>query len=293
MMEQEKHKNWPSLLPKVMYILNTSKSSSTKFMPYVVTFNRRPNTGEAKKFLVLDKGLKEVPIEIEGTDTEAATSEKTPKSTSKSAIAPSSSESDTDSVPIAAMHSRLRSQATANANREHLNANKVKNGDLMIKKHDHKRNKVTREFHVEHLVTVKIPRIDRASTDFRRMPALVCKVTTHGDKSNGDRMHHLLTAYGTLNDHYRTGDLEPLVGGVVDAVKEDYLKRMISMTEAARLQAACTGSLEAVKAMCNCNSGCQQDRRCTCFKAGLKCTSHCHGKLVTGKNKAKIVKKNV
>ncbi len=77
-------------------------------------------------------------------------------------------------IPLAAVHSRLRSQATANANREMLNANKVKNGDLMIKKHDHKRNKVTREFHVEHLVTVKIPRIDRASTDFRRMPALVC-----------------------------------------------------------------------------------------------------------------------
>jgi len=95
----------------------------------------------------------------------------------------------------------------------------------LLRKHDHKRNKVTREFHVELLVTVKIPRIDRASTDFRRMPALVCKVTTHGDKSNGDRMHHLLTSYGTLNDHYRTEDLKPLVGGVVDAVKKDYLKR--------------------------------------------------------------------
>ena len=60
------------------------------------------------------------------------------------------------------------------------------------------------------------------------------------------------------------------------------------MTEAAKLQAACTGSLEAVKVLCNCNTGCANDKRCKCFRAGLKCTSHCHGKLM--KNKQKVVK---
>jgi len=28
---------------------------------------------------------------------------------------------------------------------------------------------------------------------------------------------YLITAYGTLKDWYRTGDLEPLVGGVIEA----------------------------------------------------------------------------
>ena len=65
----------------------------------------------------------------------------------------------------------------------------------MISKHDHKRNKVTREFKVGAMVTVRIPRIDRAGTDFKRMPGIVGAVRTHGDN-----LHH---------DWYRTGDLEP------------------------------------------------------------------------------------
>ena len=48
LMEQEKTKDWPSLLPMIMYTLNTSKSSTTKFMPYEVTFCRKPNSGIKK-----------------------------------------------------------------------------------------------------------------------------------------------------------------------------------------------------------------------------------------------------
>ena len=273
MMEQEKHRNWPSLLPRIMYVLNTSKSSSTKFMPYEVTFNRKPNRGESKKFTMIDNKDKEVDVELD-TPVEPVN------------IAPSCSkeiESD-EEIPISKLSDRIQSQKTADL--EILNENKVSNGDKMIKKHDHKRNKVTREFNVGSMVTVRIPRIDRAGSDFRRMPGIVCQIKTHGD-----RLHHLITEYGTLNDWYRTGDLEPLVGGVIKASVEDYNSRMVSMTEAAKLQAACTGSLEAVKAMCNCNTGCQQDNRCTCFKLKLKCTSHCHAKLVTGKSNQKVAKK--
>lgn len=251
-------------------------------MPYEVTFNRKPNRGETKKFTMLGKKQKEVNVEIDGTETEAATSSK-PTTSAAAAL-------DTftdDEMPIARVVDRLRSQTAANANRDILNSNKVTNGDKMIAKHDHKRNKVTRTFKVADLVTVKIPRIDRAGSDFKRMPGIVCKVKTHGDY-----LHHLITAYGTLNDWYRTGDLEPLVGGVSDAVIENYEKKMISLTEAAKLQGACTGSVIAVNAMCNCNTGCQQDKRCTCFQNGLKCTSHCHAKLVTGKNKQKVLKKS-
>lgn len=34
MMAQENQKNWVDLLPKVMWMMNTSKSSTTHFMPY-------------------------------------------------------------------------------------------------------------------------------------------------------------------------------------------------------------------------------------------------------------------
>ena len=36
---------------------------------------------------------------------------------------------------------------------------------MMIKKHDHKRNKTTRELSVNDKVTVSIPRIDRGGTN--------------------------------------------------------------------------------------------------------------------------------
>ena len=38
-----------------------------------------------------------------------------------------------------------------------LNLNKAKCREMMIKKHDHKRNKKTIEFEINALVTVKIP----------------------------------------------------------------------------------------------------------------------------------------
>ena len=53
----------------------------------------------------------------------------------------------------------------------------------------------------------------------------------------------------------------------------------ISMTSAAKLQSARTGSVEEVNTICNCKGLCKGDNRCKCFKLGKKCTSHCHLKL--------------
>ncbi len=117
---------------------------------------------------------------------------------------------------------------------------------------------------------------------FRRLPALVCLITTH----QSDKQHRLLTQYGTLNDTYRTGDLEPLVGHPLKLSVEDVDVKYVSMTEAASLANSANGSTEAVNTLCQCKTGCFQDNRCKCFKNGLKCTSHCHGKLDTGKTKA-------
>ena len=102
----------------------------------------------------------------------------------------------------------------------------------------------------------------------------------------------LVWVHGTLKDWYRASDLEPYTGGIVDVNLEDYQKKTIGMTEASKLQSAATGSLEKIKAMCQCSTACYEDNRCSCYKDGLKCTSHCHGKLITGKiKKTKVVKK--
>ena len=57
--------------------------------------------------------------------------------------------------------------------RKLLNINKEKNAQMMIAKHDHKKNKSTIEFNVGDNITVKIPRIDRAGTAFPRLPGKV------------------------------------------------------------------------------------------------------------------------
>jgi hypothetical protein len=282
-MEQRKTKNWPSLLPHVMYTMNTSKSSSTKLMPYEVTFNRKPNRGEAKQFKQF-RGDHEIDIEV-AADVNADFISDSAATVDSASAATVDVDSSDDDIPISSVVTRKESQLKADQIQEQLNRNKVSNGEKMVDKHDHRRNRVTRDFNVGDLVSVKIPRIDRAGTIFKRLEAMVGSITSH----QSERQHRLLTEYGTLNDTYRTGDLEPMLGCALRSkVNIDQLNvRMVSMTEAAALQATTIGSLVAVNTLCQCKTGCFQDKRCKCFKAGLKCTSHCHGKLDTGATKSK------
>ena len=156
-----------------------------------------------------------------------------------------------------------------------------KNASMMIKKHDHKRNKTTREFNIKDNVSVSIPRIDRGGTDLRRLPGKIVNVTKGVNK-----FYTVLTVWGILNGKYRATSLEPF-SGIIDVVVEDekgnsvYEKNYtsISLTEAAKLQNASTGSLEVVNKICNCGTVCFKDGRCKCFNAKQLCTSHCHVKM--------------
>ena len=142
---------------------------------------------------------------------------------------------------------------------------------MMIKKHDHKRNKISRVLKIGDNVTVKIPRIDRSGTDLKRLPGKVCIVSDHKQK-----FYHILTQYGILNDKYCESDLEPY-SGLVDVHLNDYENtyKPISLTTASSIQSSNTGSKENVITKCNCGTICKGDNLCKCFKRGQKCTSHC------------------
>ena len=43
--------------------MNTSRSSTTHFMPYEVTYNKKPNIGQKKTFQQLDKHDKPVDLQ--------------------------------------------------------------------------------------------------------------------------------------------------------------------------------------------------------------------------------------
>ncbi len=282
LMAQHKTKEWTKFLPLVMYNLNTSRSSSTKFMPYEVTFNLKPNTGSEKRFVEINDKLEETLVSevAEGGlfDLESAAKGEL---TVIDETDEDADEDDDESVESEASLSTFRQllanrQEEANKKRNELNNNKIKNAEFLIKKHDHKRNKVTRSFELGDKVSVKIPRIDRGSADFTRLPGIVGKVSCHNQT-----FYSIITVFGTLNDSYRACELEPY-SGIISVVHEDLDIKKISLHEAANLQAARTGSLEEINAVCNCTNKCYNDKRCSCFKIGKKCTSHCHIKKVRG-----------
>jgi len=238
---------------------------------------------DAGQFHVLwAKAFQELNDRNELVDVQTAAAEATeessdaPTTSAKAAEADDESsddESSDDSLPLERVVARKTAADSAKEKRTQLHLNKIKNAAKMVKKHDHKRNKVTRDFHLQDLVTVRIPRIDRGGTDFPRLPGMVAKISGH----DGEKFFRILTVNGTLNDAYRVSDLEPYVG-VVDVNINDLNVKMISLREAAMLQAARTTSTEVINAICNCQGMCINDGRCKCHKLGKKCTSHCHTK---------------
>jgi hypothetical protein len=121
--------------------------------------------------------------------------------------------------------------------------------------------------------------------DFCRLPGVIFRISKHKDT-----YHHILTVFGVLADKYLTSDLEPYSGVIsVDLEAPTESIKIISLHEAAKLQSARTGSVEQINAICNCMGTCSNDKRCSCFKIGKKCTSHCHNKQnKNGKKNAKF-----
>ncbi len=137
LMKQLNTKEWARLLPLLMFNLNTSTSSTTKFMPFEVTFNMKPNFGSAKSFVEVN----EKNVETSVSDAPCCSSkisdlmviEETDEETEKSP-------SDDEPNPM------LERQKAADAMREQLNQNKLSNAEKLIKKHDCKRNKKKKFF---------------------------------------------------------------------------------------------------------------------------------------------------
>ena len=119
---------------------------------------------------------------------------------------------------------------------------------------------------------VRIPRIDRAHTDTRRLPCIVV------EKTEKKHMFHCLRcAQGVLKSCYQESDLELYPGSSSsnDALKVKGWKdkKLISLREASKRQNPCN---KFYGDNCSCQKGCSS-RRCGCVIKGKPCTSHCHG----------------
>ena len=125
-------------------------------------------------------------------------------------------------------------------------------------------------FNIGDTVSVAIPKLDRASIDLKRVPAIVTHV--HGTKRPN---YSLATQFGRLKSKFLAGDLEKFMGVVVPELQHE-----LTLREAARRHHP---ENLFTKSFCDCASGCAS-KRCPCLAKNIKCSTHCHS-ATTCKNK--------
>ena len=152
-----------------------------------------------------------------------------------------------------AKHFKVQQEADANYR---ANAEKVK------LKYSKRKRVINETFTEGDLVTVRVPKIDRSSTD---QPRLVAKVV----KTRGtvDKWYQLQCKFGILDGWYRTGELMPY-GGICSISFDNDTK--VTLREAARKE----NSNMIQRKKCMCQGPCSKN--CYCVKNSMMCTSHCH-----------------
>jgi hypothetical protein len=231
----------------LQFNMNTSKSSSTKSVPVEIFFNKKPN-------FLIESNFHDL-IENPSTSTASTSSEEVDKEVE-------AEEEDVEENELAIEIEKKRTL---------LNENKKKNADMMVRKHDHKRNKISTEYKIG----------DCPGAAFARLPGMICKIANHKQQ-----FYRILTEWGILNDKYLASSLE-FYSGVVNVSLNEYESKCseISLSEASRLQGLSTGANKIVARTCKCKGVCKNDGRCSCWANGEKCGSHCHLNLKSTEKK--------
>lgn len=122
-------------------------------------------------------------------------------------------------------------------------------------------------FAVGDVVTVRIPRIDRAATDSHRLPCVI--VQKLGKKQF---KYRLQCEFGVLDVTYPANELE-VYGGLVKVDSKPWQSvPKISLREAAK---NANPSNAFYGTSCCCKTGCH-GKKCSCRKEGKPCTVRCH-----------------
>eukprot|EP00731_Ephydatia_muelleri_P002138 Em0001g2138a len=127
-----------------------------------------------------------------------------------------------DALSTSLKHKKIRIKA----DRKYLSSAK-KMAERYNKQHS------TLSFVIGESVSVRIPGIDRASSDLSRLPCVVVEIVG-GDQS----LYRLRCQHGVLNVCYTAGELEKFNGSVVCTEENWQNQRFISLREAARKQAS-------------------------------------------------------
>ena len=127
--------------------------------------------------------------------------------------------------------------------------------------------KSAHQFKVGDIVAVRIPRIDRASTDLHRLPCIV--VQQHGKKHFNYRLR---SEYGVLNTTFPASELEVYSGLMKLDVDGWESIPTISLREAAK---TANPDNAFYGTSCSCKKGCG-GKKCSCRQVGKPCSTRCH-----------------
>ena len=156
---------------------------------------------------------------------------------------------------------------------KHLQLRKVadenyrRNAERMQLKYAKAKRKKVLTFSPGDCVSLRIPRIDRSSTDAHRLPCVV--VQRHGIKFH---LYRLRCSYGVLSQCYGEGDLELFKGELNVPLNGWKNAPLISLREAAF---KFNPSNDFFVGLCNCKSVCST-KRCPCKRLKATCSSKCH-----------------
>ena len=123
-----------------------------------------------------------------------------------------------------------------------------------------------RTYSVGESVSVKVPRIDRTSTDLSRIP---CVVVQRVGKAQD--LYRLRCKSGVLSSCFNAGDLEPFSREFRLTADDWQDQPKVTLRSASMEQSACN---VFTRNRCNCRSC--DNRRCCCKKAKIACSTHCH-----------------
>ena len=147
------------------------------------------------------------------------------------------------------------------------------------------KKKNVQSFLIGENVSLRIPRIDRASSDLSRLPCTVVEIV--GDDqtlyrlrcisdsllhSNINVLHFCRCQHGVLRVCYTANELERFNGHVICSADNWKDEPCISLREAARQQAPWN---HFVSNACKCTTGCI-NRKCRCVRQNIKCSTYCH-----------------
>ena len=140
-----------------------------------------------------------------------------------------------------------------------------KNAERM--KERYKKKKKVQTFDVGDAVSVRIPRIDRASTDLHRLPSIV--VERRGKKYFSYR---LLCKFGVLDSCYPENELEAYGSALQLDITNWKKAPVVTLREASK---STNPSNAYYGKTCHCKKGCG-GMQCSCRKAAKPCSSRCH-----------------